>query len=80
MWRYATPEIRRAEEQLPSLGWNDGPDVAVFFKTSGKRDPVVPIRPGTVLWERLPIGDHGWGRLVTTLGNGELPPASAQPI
>lgn len=77
MWRYATPEIRRAEALLPEFGWSERSGMAVLFATSEGSDPVVPIRPGKVLWERLPIGDHGWARLVTTLGPTELPPDNA---
>lgn len=80
MWRYATAEIRRAEERLAGLGWADGPDMAVVFATSESHDPVVPIRPGRVLWERLPIGGLGWGRLVTTLHHAEPPPDNAKTI
>jgi transcriptional regulator with XRE-family HTH domain len=73
MWRYATDEIRRAEGLLAAVGWRDSADAAVVFTTSGRDDPVVPIEPGTVLWERIPIGDHRCGRLVTTLLPTELP-------
>lgn len=80
MWRYATPEIRRAEQQLGALGWFERGDVAVFFATSGRPGPLVSIRPGTVLWERLPVGGSGWGRLVTTLDPTEAPPDNARAI
>jgi transcriptional regulator with XRE-family HTH domain len=80
MWPYATPEIRQAEETLASIGWTERADSAVFFETSGSAHPVVSIDPSTVLWERLHIGDHGWARLVTTLGPAELPPATARPV
>lgn len=80
MWPYATDEIRLAEEQLSSLGWRDSPDGAVFFVTSASSDPVVPIIRGTVLWERIPIGDHRFGRLVTTLRPEEAPPGNALPL
>jgi hypothetical protein len=69
-----------AEEILASIGWAERPDSAVIFETSGRVDPLVPIEPSTILWERLPVGDHGWARLVTTLGPAELPPESARPI
>lgn len=80
MWRYATPEIRRAEDLLPKFGWSERNGMAVLFATGERCDPVVPIRPGRVLWERLPIGDHGWARLVTTLGPTELPPDNARAV
>jgi transcriptional regulator with XRE-family HTH domain len=80
MWPFATPEIRQAEEMLGSIGWTERADSAVVFETSGQAHPLVPIEPGTVLWERLPLGDHGWARLVTTLDPAELPPETARPI
>jgi transcriptional regulator with XRE-family HTH domain len=61
MWPFATPEIRRAEENLASIGWEERPDNAVIFETSGRLDPLVPIEPSTILRERLPVGDHGGG-------------------
>lgn len=80
MWPFATPEIRRAEETLASIGWSERADSAVFFETGGSDHPVVPIEASTVLWERLPLADHGFARLVTTLGTSEAPPEAALPI
>ena len=80
MWPFATPEIRQAEETLVSVGWWDRPDSAVFFETGGSAHPVVSIEASTVLWERLPLGDHGWARLVTTLDRTDPPPGTALAI
>ena len=80
MWPFATPEIRRAEEKLATIGWTERPNAAVFFKTGGSDHPVVSIEASTILWERLPLADHGFARLVTTLGPAEVPSAPALPI
>lgn len=77
MWPYATPEIRAAEGMLASIGWSERPDSAVVFKTGASSHPVVSIDRGIVLWERLPLAEHGWARLVTTLDPAEAPPETA---
>jgi transcriptional regulator with XRE-family HTH domain len=75
LWRYATEEIAGAEARLAALGWYDGAVPAVGLRTGANADPVVPIAPGMVLWERLRLEDGGAARLVTTLAAGErLPP------
>lgn len=79
LWPYASREIRRAEERLAALGWHERPDAAVFFRTGGRADPDVPIEPGIVLWERVPMGGS-FARLVTTLAEREAPPEGARPI
>ncbi len=80
LWRYATPEIRRAEGQLDAFGWFECDDAAVFFATSGRPGPEVWIRPSMVLWERVAVGGFSWARLVTTLDPSERPPDNARPV
>lgn len=80
LWRYATPEIRRAEGRLEAFGWFERNDVAVFFDTSGRPGPHMWIRPSTVLWERVAVGSSNWARLVTTLDPVEALPDNAAPV
>lgn len=80
LWRYATPEIRHAEEQLGESGWFERDDAAVFFATSGRPGPQVWIQPSTVLWERVPVGGSSWARLVTTLDPAEPLPVNARAV
>lgn len=72
MWPYATDEIRRAESMLPDLGWHEPSAIPVAAVTGPNRDPVVPIAPGVLLWERLTLSDGRAARLVTTVGPGML--------
>ncbi len=73
MWRFASSEIEAVEARLGEIGWFDGV-YAIAFRTGSNADPLVPIAPGRVLWERLRLQDGSEARLVTTLsGDGALP-------
>ncbi len=66
LWRYATAEIRAAEERLPALGWYDAVAPSVRFWTSANHAPVVTIQPGLMQWDRLQLSDGTLARLVTS--------------
>lgn len=67
LWRFASPEIEAAELNLAEAGWFDRGFSAVEFVTSGTCDSAVPIAPGRVRWETLPLADGKVGRLATTV-------------
>jgi transcriptional regulator with XRE-family HTH domain len=66
LWRYATDEIREAEGRLGEIGWYDDGAAELRFWTSANGDPIVPIPPGVLVWERLQLSDGALARLVTT--------------
>jgi transcriptional regulator with XRE-family HTH domain len=70
LWPFATPEIREAERRLDAIGWFGAAPPAALVRTGANGDPVVPILPGLLLWERLPLSDGTHARLVTTLPDG----------
>ncbi|MGO4716349.1 helix-turn-helix transcriptional regulator [Bradyrhizobium sp. 2TAF24] len=65
--RYASPDILAAEASLAARGWHDGHISQFVVDTGPNSDPVIPIQPSRVLWERLTLADGSAGRLVTTL-------------
>jgi transcriptional regulator with XRE-family HTH domain len=67
LWRFATDEIRAAESRLGELGWYDEGAAQLRFWTGANDNPLVPIEPGILLWERLQLSDGTLARLVTTL-------------
>lgn len=62
---YATPEILAAEASLDACGWYDDRQGALRIDTGTNVE--LPIRPGSALWERIPLADGSMGRLVTAL-------------
>jgi transcriptional regulator with XRE-family HTH domain len=69
LWRFASDEIRQAESRLGDLGWFDEGTTELRFWTGANHDPVVPIEPGILVWERLTLSDGTLARLVTTLAH-----------
>ena len=67
LWRFATPEIVLAEAGLEAAGWFDRPFQTLDVRTGGNGSAEVPVRPGTMRWETIPIADGRTGRLTTTL-------------
>ncbi len=67
LWRFATGEIQQAESRLGELGWYDEGTTELRFWTGANHDPVVPIAPGILVWERLTLSDGTLARLVTTV-------------
>jgi transcriptional regulator with XRE-family HTH domain len=64
---YASVEILAAEAALGELGWHHDRVASLVVDTGANGDPVLPIRPGRVLWERIMLAEGMAGRLVTTL-------------
>ncbi len=73
LWPFASPEIRAAESRLEALGWFEASAPAITFHTDAIPNPVVPIVPGLVLWERVRLEDGEEARLVSTLSADQLP-------
>lgn len=67
LWRFATDEIREAEHRLGDLGWYDDCAAELRFWTGANGDPVVPIEPGILAWERMQLSDGTLARLVTSV-------------
>ena len=65
---YASAEIATAENSLEGIGWHEGHVNTLHVRTGMNSDPLLPIAPGHVLWERIALADGSTGRLVTTLG------------
>jgi hypothetical protein len=72
LWQFATDEIREAEHRLPSVGWCEGLTRSAVTYTGGREERGLRILPGWLLWERIPLGDGGIGRLVTTISSEDL--------
>ncbi|MBP0581075.1 helix-turn-helix transcriptional regulator [Labrys sp. LIt4] len=64
---YASDEILAAEERLAARGWHEGYLASLTLETGANGDPVLPIEPSRVLWERVRLADGSAGRLVTTV-------------
>ncbi len=68
LWRFATDEIRIAEDRLGDLGWYDGGAACVTLWTGPNDSTVVAIEPGPLEWHRLQLSDGSFARLVTSTG------------
>jgi transcriptional regulator with XRE-family HTH domain len=66
LWRFATEEIRAAEDRLVDLGWYDDGAACVSFWTGPNDSSIVSIEPGPLEWQRLQLSDGTFARLVTT--------------
>jgi transcriptional regulator with XRE-family HTH domain len=69
LWGFATDEIRSVESQLGELGWYDDSVAQVSFWSGPNDSPIVPIDPGILVWERLPLSDGTLARLVTSVAH-----------
>jgi transcriptional regulator with XRE-family HTH domain len=68
LWPFASPEIEAAEAGLAGSGWFERPYQALELRTGGNGRSDVPVPPGRMLWETLPLADGRVGRLTTTIG------------
>ena len=68
LWRFASPEIEAAEAGLFERGWFERPYQTLELRTEGNGRSDVPVPPGRMLWETLPLADGRVGRLTTTIG------------
>ena len=67
LWRFATAEIITAEEGLAARGWFERPFQTLCFVTGGNDSTEVPVQPGLLRWETIPLADGRVGRLTTTV-------------
>ncbi len=67
LWGFATDEIRLSESRLGELGWYDDGVTQLTFWTGTNDNPIVPIAPGILMWERLQLSDGTLARLVTSI-------------
>lgn len=68
LWPFASPEIAAAEARLFESGWFERPYQNLQLRTGGNGRADVPVPPGWILWETLPLADGRIGRLTTTIG------------
>jgi transcriptional regulator with XRE-family HTH domain len=68
LWPFASAEIEAAEAGLFESGWFERPYQALELRTEGNGRSDVPVPPGLMLWETLPLADGRVGRLTTTIG------------
>ncbi len=68
LWPFASAEIEAAEAGLCERGWFERPwqNLELCTGSNGRSD--VPVPPGLMLWETLPLADGRVGRLTTTIG------------
>ena len=68
LWPFASPEIAAAEAGLFERGWFERPWQRLELRTGSNGRSDVPVPPGHMLWETLPLADGRVGRLTTTIG------------
>jgi transcriptional regulator with XRE-family HTH domain len=68
LWPFATAEIEAAEAGLSETGWFERPYRSLELRTGGNGRFDVPVPPGRMLWETVPLADGRVGRLTTTIG------------
>lgn len=73
MFRFATDEIRRAEEQLVELGWFEPMGPPILLWNSLNELPEIRMLPGLMVWERVRLADGGMARLCSKLTSDEVP-------
>jgi transcriptional regulator with XRE-family HTH domain len=67
LWPFATDEIIAAEESLAGTGWFERPCQSLRFETGGNDSNEIPVMPGIMQWETIPLSDGRVGRLTTTI-------------
>lgn len=68
LWRFATREIILAEAGLAAAGWFERPFQTLDVRTGANGSREIPVSPGRMRWETIPLSDGRTGRLTTTLG------------
>ncbi|HEX8062230.1 MAG TPA: helix-turn-helix transcriptional regulator [Allosphingosinicella sp.] len=68
LWPFASAEIEAAEAGLAGSGWFERPWQSLELATQSNGRSDVPVPPGRMLWETLPLADGRVGRLTTTIG------------
>ncbi len=67
LWRFASREIIIAEDGLGAAGWFERPFQTVDFDTGGNGSAEIPVCPGRMRWETIPLSGGRTGRLTTTI-------------
>lgn len=67
LWRFASPEIERAEQGLVDQGWFERPFQNIRFRTGPNRSAAIAITPGLMEWESILLADGRVGRLTTSV-------------
>lgn len=67
LWRFATCEIMLAEERLGETDWFERPFQTLDLRTGGNGSAEIPVRPGRIRWETIPLSGGCTGRLTTTI-------------
>jgi transcriptional regulator with XRE-family HTH domain len=67
LWRFASEEIMAAEEGLVGTGWFERPCQRLRFETGRNASDEIPVAPGIMQWETIPLSDGRVGRLTTTI-------------
>lgn len=67
LWRFASPEIAAAEAALADSGWFERPFQQRQFHTGANGSDEIPVLPGLLRWESLPLAGGRIGRLATTI-------------
>jgi transcriptional regulator with XRE-family HTH domain len=67
LWRFASREIILAEDGLGGAGWFDRPFQTLRFRTGRNHSTKMPVFPGQICWETIPLSGGRTGRLTTTV-------------
>lgn len=67
LWRFASREIITAEEGLDAAGWFERPFQTLDFDTGSNGSAEIPVCPGQMRWETIPLSGGRIGRLTTTI-------------
>ena len=67
LWRFASDEIVGAEAGLAASGWFERPCQSLTFENGHNGSAEVPVVPGVMEWETIPLSDGRVGRLTTTI-------------
>lgn len=73
LWRYASDDLRAAEEGLGDQGWYQPAPLAVEGHTGANRSRRLRIRPGRFRFTRFQLSDGSYARLVETLSVEQEP-------
>lgn len=66
LWKFATEEFERLEEELPDLGWYDGAAPAITVSTRGCDYSEVTVPGGEFKYVRFRLANGSHARLIET--------------
>lgn len=67
LWPFASREIVAAEEALADAGWFERPFQSFRFRTGSNDNMDMPVAPGEICWESIPLSGGRTGRLTTSV-------------